>query len=141
VSASAIIERLDRARRTGDGRWLARCPAHEDKGPSLSVREVPDGRVLLHCFGGCQTADVLAAIGAQWSDICPPRDRTAPGRPLRRERVAFASDALRALALESTIVALAAGDIAQGRPLSDADRQRLTVAVGRINSARSLCDA
>jgi hypothetical protein len=39
------------ARRSGDS-WVGRCPAHEDRTPSLSVCE-RDGKILLHCFAGC----------------------------------------------------------------------------------------
>ncbi len=54
------------------GRWLGgygvcRCPAHEDRTPSLSVRDAPDGRLLLHCFAGCDfevILDALKRIGA-----------------------------------------------------------------------------
>jgi hypothetical protein len=142
VSAAALLDRLDRVRRTGDGRWLARCPAHDDRGPSLSVRETADGRVLLHCFAGCEVADVLAALGYTWADLYPPRPTDLNARRhFRRERVALASDALRCLAFEATIVALAASDLAQGRALSEADRQRVTVAAGRIAAAKELCDA
>ena len=142
MSAAAIIQRLDRVRRTGEGRWMTRCPsrAHADKGPSLSVREVADGRVLLHCFAGCEVPDILAAIGATWADICPPRDRAAPGRPLRREPVAFASDALRCLAHEARVLMLLSGDLAHGKTLSEQDRARLLKAAERITKAESLCN-
>jgi hypothetical protein len=62
---SAVNKRLDRLagiRNTGLGRWIARCPAHPDKSPSLSIRDV-GGKILLHDFAGCETADVMAAIG------------------------------------------------------------------------------
>jgi DNA primase len=36
-----------------NGSWTACCPAHNDGSPSLAIREGEDGRVLLHCFGGC----------------------------------------------------------------------------------------
>jgi hypothetical protein len=59
------------ARRSG-ARWMARCPAHEDKGPSLSIVE-RDGVVLVHCFSGCQQSAVLAALRALgvWPDHPP----------------------------------------------------------------------
>ncbi|NCC59729.1 MAG: hypothetical protein EOM12_02110 [Verrucomicrobiae bacterium] len=45
------------------------CPAHDDKTPSLSVKLLQDGtQVLLHCFGGCETSDVLSRIGLKMSD-------------------------------------------------------------------------
>lgn len=57
------------ARRTGPGRWQARCPAHPDKCPSLSIAEGEDGRVLLHCFAGCALPEILAALGLTLRDL------------------------------------------------------------------------
>jgi 5S rRNA maturation endonuclease (ribonuclease M5) len=48
------------ARRSGAS-WLARCPAHDDHDPSLAIRE-ECGKVLVHCFAGCQQSDVLNAL-------------------------------------------------------------------------------
>ena len=45
------------------GQWLARCPCHEDRTPSLSITDGKDGRVLLHCFAGCDARDLIAACG------------------------------------------------------------------------------
>jgi hypothetical protein len=60
--ASIVLGRLDRVRKSGEG-WMARCPAHEDHTPSLSVKETEDGRVLVHCFAGCLPEEVCGAIG------------------------------------------------------------------------------
>lgn len=62
-------------RQTGPGRWIACCPAHDDRSPSLSIRELEDGRVLAHCFSGCQVADVLTAVGLEFFDLYPPDSR------------------------------------------------------------------
>ena len=67
--ASKLLDRLSGVKQTAPGRWIARCPAHEDKSPSLSIRESDDGRVLIHDFGGCDTEDVLTAVGMQFSDL------------------------------------------------------------------------
>jgi len=65
----ALLERHGcNPRRAGAG-WVALCPAHDDRRPSLSVSEGPDGRILLYCFGGCPTQHVLAAMGLRWSDL------------------------------------------------------------------------
>jgi hypothetical protein len=61
-SAQTLLERLHDVRRTGHGRWLARCPAHKDRRSSLSVRELDDGRVLIHCFVACSAKAVLGAV-------------------------------------------------------------------------------
>jgi DNA primase len=49
-----VLSRLPGHRTTGDG-FKACCPSHEDRNPSLSIREADDGTVLLKCFGGCPT--------------------------------------------------------------------------------------
>jgi hypothetical protein len=72
MSGAAVRRVLDRVvgcRSTGEGKWIARCPAHEDKSPSLSIREMDDGRVLINCFAGCGAGDVLAAIGLCMADL------------------------------------------------------------------------
>lgn len=71
VIASHLLSRLDAVQPRGRCQWVARCPGHDDRSPSLSIRERDDGTVLLHCFAGCETADVLAAIGLNFSDLYP----------------------------------------------------------------------
>lgn len=77
-----FLARLDGLKAKGAG-WIARCPAHVDHNPSLSVDLGDDGRVLLHCFAGCETRDVLAALRLEPSNLFP----TNGHRPeLRRPR-------------------------------------------------------
>lgn len=134
MSADALLSRLDKVKRTGPDKWVARCPAHDDRGPSLAVRELEDGRVLVHCFAGCSVDEVVGAVGLEMSDLFPPR-------PLqdsrKRERRPFsADDALRCLDFEVTLVLVAAQDVLAGKPLSGTDHERLAVAVERINLAK-----
>jgi len=42
---------------------MVRCPAHDDHIPSLSIWKSPNGWVNFHCFAGCPTRDILAAVG------------------------------------------------------------------------------
>lgn len=51
----------------------ARCPAHDDRNPSLSVTEEADGKVLINCHAGCSTEDVLAVLGLTWMDLWPAK--------------------------------------------------------------------
>jgi putative DNA primase/helicase len=44
------------------GGWMARCPAHPDHDPSLSIGEASDGKILVHCFAGCGQAQVIDAL-------------------------------------------------------------------------------
>ena len=57
------------ARRTGDRRWIARCPAHRDHSPSLSISKGFDGRTLLKCHAGCHIKAVTAAAGLSLADL------------------------------------------------------------------------
>ncbi len=59
MTAETIVRALG-GRKAGQG-WMARCPAHDDRDPSLSVREV-DGKVLVRCHTGCDQRDVIAAL-------------------------------------------------------------------------------
>lgn len=62
------IARSANARMNG-GRWIACCPAHDDRSPSLSIREGRDGRVLLKCFAGCSTGAIAEALGLKLRDL------------------------------------------------------------------------
>ena len=79
-----VLSRLEGVRREGGG-WRARCPAHGDTEPSLSVNEGDGGQVLLHCFAGCAPEDVVRSIGLQMRDLFPrpELDYAAGKRPGR----------------------------------------------------------
>jgi len=66
--------RLKKMRHRGHGRYTAQCPAHEDRGPSLSIKETDDGMLLMHCFAGCHIDAICGAIGVQLSDLFPPKE-------------------------------------------------------------------
>jgi hypothetical protein len=70
VKINKILDHLDKVRKNGDG-WIACCPSHNDKTPSMSVCEGDDGRVLLHCFAGCSTESIVAALGLSFADLFP----------------------------------------------------------------------
>lgn len=131
ASIDNLLSRLDRVKRTGANTWIARCPSHSDKSPSLSVRLADCSVVLVHCFAGCSAHEVVDAVGMDLSDLFPEKgDGLDVGAPLRRPFAA--SDILRAIAFEALVVGCAASSMAAGTVLSAEDRGRLLVAVGRI---------
>lgn len=133
MTVDNLLQHLDKVKRTGPGTWSARCPAHEDRGPSLSIRETDDGRTLAHCHAGCSVEDVLAAVGLTFADLFPPRALDHRVKPERRPFPA--ADVLRAIGFESLVVAAAAVALLAGEPFSDVDRERLILAVSRIQAA------
>ena len=69
-----VLDRLPGAKENGQG-WKARCPAHEDASPSLSIGLGEDGRVLLKCFAGCAPEAIVAAMGLTLADLFPREGR------------------------------------------------------------------
>ena len=131
MTVEVLLAQLDGVRRTGPDRWLARCPAHEDKKPSLAIRELGDGRILIHDFAGCAVEDVLAAVGLTFDALFPKR--LGEFKPERRPFPA--SDVLRAIGFETLLVATAAGNLANGIELSEGDRERLMLSAARVGAA------
>ena len=132
-----LISRLDKVKGR-NGSWTARCPAHADKGPSLAVREGEAGRVLLHCFAGCETANVLGAIGMDMTDLFPPdekrREYPVTGKPAMKPAF-FASDLMRIIHMEALVVQIVAFDIANGKIPNEETRERMLTAYQRIDEA------
>lgn len=117
-----VLPRLDGVKASGRGKWMARTPTRADKTPSLSIRELDDGRVLLHDFGGDSTADVLAAIGLTFADLRPDGEQ----RRVRR------GPSRAAIEHERRIVSIGLSLLAQGGKLPPSDLERLKVARRRL---------
>jgi hypothetical protein len=122
MGADKLVERLEHCKPSGKGRWLARCPAHADKSPSLSIKETSDGRVLVHCFAGCGALDVISALDLEWDDLFP-EDLTENYRKTRRQHQ-YTADEL--------VVEIAKSDMAKGNKLNSEDRQRYQDALLRL---------
>lgn len=66
-----LLDKLEKVSESGSFQWVARCPAHADGRPSLSIREAEDGTVLIHCFAGCDKPAILNAVGLTWASLFP----------------------------------------------------------------------
>jgi hypothetical protein len=137
MSVDLLLSKLEKVKRTGPDRWIACCPAHDDKRPSLAIREAEDGRILVHCFADCPVESVLAAVGLEFDALFPPN----PIEHAKRERRPFnAHDVLECLSQELLLLSIASGDMSQGLPVSETDHERLILAATRIESARRLAN-
>jgi len=86
MTAEGIAKALG-GRKAGGG-WTARCPAHDDRTPSLSIRDADENKVLVHCHAGCDQERVIAALRARglWGENGPrPTPWTLRRKPLERE--------------------------------------------------------
>ena len=133
MAVADLLARLEKVKSAGPMRWHACCPSHPDKTPSLAVREMGDGRILVHCFSGCSASDIVGALGFELKDLMPPPDNVTFFKPVRKPW--SDSDALKLLAREATIVALATSALSDGMRLSPATTDRVAQAAGNIADA------
>lgn len=138
AALDVVLDRLEMVKPYGRG-YRARCPACGGRSQKLSISEADQGRVLLHCFAGCEAVSVVQAMGLTLADLFPERlehqSPQARREAQRRLREASWGAALEVLAMESTIVLIAARRIAQGEPLSREDHRRLLDGVRRVDDA------
>lgn len=73
-----IIRRFDNPKSNGANNYMVRCPCHDDSTQSLSITE-KDDKILMNCFAGCRTGDILWAVGLQERDLF--NTASTPDRP------------------------------------------------------------
>jgi hypothetical protein len=135
-AATRLLDRLVRVKQTRPGAWLAACPCCESKrGRPVSVRELDDGRLLVHPFCGCSTDAVLNKLGLQLGDLFPQR-LPAYSYPATHSRVP-AADLLTAINHEVTVACLILEDICRQGTVTEAQRARLFEAAALIGTARA----
>ena len=131
MSANTLLSHLNGVKRAGPGRWIARCPAHEDKSPSLSVRETEEGRVLVRCFAGCEFEEIVATAGVEVSEMFPPNPPRPEGyRPERRPFLP--ADVFEIARFEVSVVYLIGCDLHKHKAMSEQDYERLLTACSRL---------
>jgi len=87
-----LLNRLDKVKSAGADKWKACCPAHDDKKPSLAISETSDGVLLLKCWAGCTTKEIVSAIGLELRDLFPgdKQPRRGPSKAaIEHERMVF----------------------------------------------------
>ncbi len=129
-----ILPLLDRVKKTGSDRWVSCCPAHDDKRPSLSIKEADDGKVLLKCWTGCGAAEIVNAMGLSLADLFPGDRYTVTNTgPMRRPF--NHRDALAGIAHEATVARLIVAAINHGEDVDADALDRLALAEERIDDA------
>ena len=86
MNAKTIATALG-GRKVGSG-WSASCPAHDDRTPSLSIRDADENKVLVRCHAGCDQERVIAALRGRglWAENGPRSSPWAARRkPVERE--------------------------------------------------------
>jgi len=128
---NTLLQRLDKVKRIGNDRYKAICPAHDDRSPSLAIKD-DNGKLVIHCFSGCENSDIVAAIGLTLGDLMPEK---AMGNFKKDRKPFYAMDILGIIKFEATLTYIYASDMAKGLALSSNDKERLLLAASRINHA------
>lgn len=133
----AFLSRLQKVRKTGKSSWLACCPAHGDKNPSMSVSVGNDGRVLVHCFSQqCGIDEIAGAVGMTVSELMPDNAGFQRAKPLKC--AVNPRDAMFAMRSDLTEALIYAKAVQRGEVL-DADASlKLAKIVGRVQMAIEL---
>lgn len=136
MEINEILSKFQKVYKSGTDQWQCICPVHDDKSPSVGIKYTKDGRILIHCFSGCDTNEILDAIGLSFDDLFP--DKLDDNyKPIRRAFNPYA--VLSSLSNEILLCVLAAMDLSKGKPLNEVDQKRLLLAYSRIKGAYELC--
>lgn len=130
--ADTILQLLDKVKRKGVNSWSACCPAHDDRSPSLAIREVDD-RILIHCFAGCSVYEVVKGIGLELSDLFPEKINISGNKPLSKPFPA--ADILHCLNREVIFLIVCAEALAKGKKLEESDKEKLYLSATRFRAA------
>ena len=136
MNIDIILSRLNKVKKTfKDNEYSALCPNHSDKSPSLSIKELQDGRILINCFAGCESKQVLDSMGLSFEDLFPQKlgDFKSEKKPFS------SSHGLKMIGYESTIILACAGFLREGKELSEANFVRMVEAVSRIQNVLRAC--
>lgn len=135
MSVQQLLNKLIKVKHNGNGSYMACCPAHDDRSPSLSIKDNGDGRIMLKCFAGCETIDILQSIGLDWDDVMPPKQEKPVHVIKPKQHSIYADDALQIVRNESQIIVMAAMDITKGVKINEPEMERIKKAMTRINTA------
>lgn len=134
MTIESLLSRMSKVRRRGNNKWMVSCPCHEDKHPSLSIKD-QDGVILMHCFSQhCSAADICNAIGIDIQELFPPSDNFDASIP-QRKQYHDAVNVLECLAVEALALHIIGNDMIKNGSIEHDERDRLAQASIRINAA------
>jgi putative DNA primase/helicase len=128
-----ILSRLEGVKKRGKG-YIAKCSAHPDKNPSLSLSELPDGRILIKCFAGCSPQDILASVGLSMSDLFPDNG-LGYYKSFQRLNEEYQAKIENHLSVDEIVLKIAELDRESGKRLSKSDLEKERQAFERIKNA------
>ncbi len=130
MSIDNLLDKLEKVKSTSKGKWLACCPAHADKSPSLAIKLTDDNKVLLHCFAGCHVDNIVSSVGLTLADLMPESVNYHKGaKPPRFNK----AELFERIVVEAVILSLAIRQLFNGLTLAPEDLTRVKLAESTIN--------
>ncbi len=140
MSVDVLLSRLSKVRKSGPNKWMACCPAHDDRSPSLAIAEPEPDKILIHCFAGCELSEIIDSVGLSMSDLFPERDqysvhRETPNSIARAGRAYLKSqdDDIRAM---ETALYFYEKDVKSGVKFSLEDRKKYMAMYKKLQQAK-----
>ena len=138
-----ILPLLDKVKTVKPNQWKARCPAHNDNTPSLSLKELDDGKVLIKCWSGCHIEEITNALGLDFQCLFPPKieplnsqysqNKTHNPQVTTRQLEKLNS----VIGLELLILKMCSACIRNNSPISLEDMKRTNNALSRLDELRA----
>ena len=126
-----FLSQLDGAIETGHGRWRAKCPGHNSRSRTLSIAEGAEGAVLIHCFAGCEPAQIVSAVGLRLCDLFPRNETIQSKRYNSRPRTDYKA-LVELLRHEITVLIIAAEAICNNEKPTEEQLEALYRALGNL---------
>lgn len=130
MNINKLLDRLQKVKQTGIDKWIACCPAHDDKSPSLGIA-IKDDKVLIKCFSGCGATQILDAVGLDYSALFPETEG-----PLKYKPKFSKSDLFDKL-LEQTCLLREAVQIFMHRNLDEEEWKQALKAMETVDNIRA----
>lgn len=146
MSIDELLARLDGVRARGTGKFSAKCPAHADRSPSLSITAGNRG-LLVHCWAGCRLSEICTALHLQSKDLFydidrdPARRRVAAQARARRQRARERQTELDGAVIDCLKAAERFVESRSGLDISGWTDQRLDDELGAVADALILLEA
>lgn len=131
-----FLSRLKKVRKTAGNTYIACCPAHQDKSPSMTIREIEQDHILIHCFAGCSVESILDTVGMNFDDVFPNRVKE-DGR--KKSEIPFnARDVLAALSNDASLIYMFIADLRKNKATTPEQIENAYKAVLRVYGATKM---
>lgn len=128
-----ILSRLEKVKQYNDQHWVACCPAHDDKTPSLAIKLGEEDRVLMKCWAGCAIDEIVSAMDLSLGDLMGDAPKTHSNH--RRGNRLSPTVVLKALASNILLAGIIVCDVAKAGCATEEQKNKLLGLSGAFQEA------